>query len=132
MYHLTQYPEWQIKVQQEIDQLFGNRDYPEHEDMNNMKVLTMILNESMRMTPVAPTAAGTPNSLFSSRTCCLRDILIGRELKEDVTIDGYFIPKGTSVWAPIYLFHHNPRLWDKVRLNWVLDKNYLPNPFFIS
>lgn len=61
MYHLTQYPEWQIKVQEEIDQLFGNRDYPEHEDMNNMKVLTMILNESMRMTPVAPTAAGTPN-----------------------------------------------------------------------
>jgi len=58
IYHLTQYPEWQTKVQEEIDQLFGQRKFPEHDDLTNMKVLTMVLNESMRMTPVAPTAPG--------------------------------------------------------------------------
>ena len=36
---------------------------------------------------------------------------INRAAKNDITVKGVFIPKGTDVTLPIPAFHRNPKYW---------------------
>ncbi|KAJ4360915.1 uncharacterized protein N0V89_001484 [Didymosphaeria variabile] len=80
---MTLYPEWQTRVQVEIDEVCGERR-PEMRDAPRMPVLRAVIMELLRWRPITPSS-------------------IPHETTEDDVYDGYFIPKGTYIhpnqWA---------------------------------
>jgi len=93
LYCLSIYPEYQKKLQNEVDSILGNEKLPTPNHLGEMKLLTCFIFESMRMFPVVP---------FGGQ----------RLLAEDTTLSGYAIPKGTEVWVDTYSVHRNPKYWD--------------------
>lgn len=95
LYLLGLYPEKQVKVQKELDEIFGDdpgRDVT-MDDLRRMKYLEACLKEAMRLFPPIP--------------------FIGRHLVEDVVLDGVVIPKGVTCWINIYTMHRNEKYFPK-------------------
>ncbi|XP_075952994.1 cytochrome P450 3A40-like [Anarhichas minor] len=90
-YNLATHPQIQKTLQEEIDETFPEKGQPTYEALMQMEYLDMVLNESMRLYPIA-------NRLE-------------RVSKSSVDIDGVTIPKGTVVIIPIYTLHRDPTLW---------------------
>ncbi|XP_068669472.1 cytochrome P450 714C2-like [Aristolochia californica] len=87
---LAKHPKWQERVRAEIQEVFNGR--ASDADMTSkMKVLTMIIHETMRLYPVA--------------------LLIQREARRDMKIGDLDIPKGLNIWIPTMELHQNPKLW---------------------
>ncbi|KAF2871562.1 cytochrome P450 [Massariosphaeria phaeospora] len=80
---MTLYPQWQTKVQEEIDRVCGDR-MPNLDDSPQMPILRSVVMELIRWRPITPSS-------------------IPHETTEDDVYDGYFIPKGTYIhpnqWA---------------------------------
>ncbi|KAK2502976.1 hypothetical protein MC885_018043 [Smutsia gigantea] len=91
MYLLATHPDVQQKLQEEIDATFPNKTLPTYDALVQMEYLDMVVNESLRLFPVAGRL---------ERVC-----------KEDVEIKGVLIPKGTVVMVPIFILHKDPELW---------------------
>jgi cytochrome P450 len=73
LYH----PEWQRKIQKEIDEQCGGR-MPELTDTPNLPTLRACIKETMRWRPNVPTG-------------------VAHEVEADDFYNGYFIPKGTRI-----------------------------------
>lgn len=69
-----------------------------YDALQKIKYLDMIISEGLRKWPPTP---------FTDR-CCVKDYLLKDEEND------FFIEKGTTIFIPIYAFHHDP--------------NYFPNP----
>ncbi|KAM8777907.1 cytochrome P450 3A12-like [Rhynchonycteris naso] len=93
MYLLATHPDVQQKLQEEIDATFPNKVHPTYDALVQMEYLDMVLNESLRLYPIAGRL---------ERVC-----------KKDVEINGVFIPKGTVVMVPVYSLHHDPEHWSE-------------------
>ncbi|XP_054465915.1 cytochrome P450 3A27-like [Anoplopoma fimbria] len=90
-FNLATHPHIQKTLQEEIDETFPEKVQPTYEALMQMEYLDMVLNESMRLYPIA-------NRLE-------------RMSKSSVDIDGVTIPKGTVVMVPVYTLHRDPALW---------------------
>lgn len=77
---MCHYPEWQKKMQDELDEQVGDR-MPEFEDIPNLPTVRAVIKEVLRWRPV--TAGGFPH-----------------QLTKDDEYDGFFFKKGT-------IFHPN-------------------------
>ena len=91
MYHLATHPDIQQKLQEEIDVTFPNKAPPTYDAVTQMEYLDMVLNESLRLFPVAGR--------------------IERMCKKDVEVNGVFIPKGTVVMVPSFTLHRDSAYW---------------------
>ncbi|XP_038200907.1 cytochrome P450 3A11 [Arvicola amphibius] len=91
LYLLATHPDIQKKLQEEIDVALPNKAPPSYDKVMEMEYLDMVLNETLRLYPIA-------NRL--ERVC-----------KQDVEMDGVFIPKGSIVMVPLYALHHDPQYW---------------------
>ncbi|RXG54293.1 cytochrome P450 4V2, partial [Armadillidium vulgare] len=90
IYLLGLHPEIQEKVYEELESIFGKSDRPaSSDDIREMKYLECCIKETLRILPSAP--------------------MFTRHLTEDMTINGYEIPKGTDVVVVIYSLHRNPQ-----------------------
>jgi cytochrome P450 len=78
------------EVHAELDRVFAGGPV-DVKRIRECELLSACIDESMRLTPVAP---GIP-----------------RRLREPATIAGYPLPAETVVWACDYLAHHNPAIW---------------------
>ncbi|KAK9757741.1 hypothetical protein RND81_01G183200 [Saponaria officinalis] len=87
---LGAYPDWQARARAEVLEVCQDR-IPRVDDMRNMKVLTMIIHETLRLYP-----PGT----FASRSAL-----------EDTKLNEIQVPKGMDIQVPIPLLHHDPELW---------------------
>ncbi|KAG0048955.1 hypothetical protein BGZ83_006165 [Gryganskiella cystojenkinii] len=79
------------KLRQELDMAAASNtwgDIPSYDQVRNLPYLTGCINESLRMRPVA--ATGLP-----------------REVTEDVTMKGWYFPKGTILLAQLPALHHS-------------------------
>jgi cytochrome P450 len=76
---MCHYPSWQIKVQEEIDRICGDR-LPQLEDMPQLPLLRATVKEILRWRQ--PTPLGVPHVTL-----------------EDDVYDGYFVPKDAIVHA---------------------------------
>ncbi|XP_029291497.1 cytochrome P450 3A40-like [Cottoperca gobio] len=92
-YNLATHPHIQKTLQKEIDETFPEKDRPSYEAVMQMEYLDMVINETMRLYPIA-------NRLE-------------RVSKSSVDINGVTIPKGTVVMVPIYTLHRDPALWSE-------------------
>ncbi|KAK7494593.1 hypothetical protein BaRGS_00014246 [Batillaria attramentaria] len=93
LYSLCEHPEYQERVQAEVDHILEGRDSDniEWSDLSKMEFLTMVIKESMRLHCPVP--------------------LISREITQPLSLDGVTIPVGTPCTINIINVHHNPTVW---------------------
>lgn len=89
IYLLTQNPDIQDKLHQELDDVLDNRDAT-FADLNNLVYTEMVIKESMRLLPPAWT-------------------LNARQANQDVTVDKYLFPKDKVIFISPYANHRNPK-----------------------
>lgn len=89
---LAQHPEVEARLHAEIDAVLGDRP-PKLADLKQLPYAEQVIKESMRLYPPA--------------------YAFGRMALNDVEIDGYVIPQGSSVGVISYLAHRDPRWWDE-------------------
>ena len=77
---MVHHPEWQAKMQREVDDVVGGDRLPDYSDMPRLPTIRAVLKETLRWRPV--TAGGLPHML-----------------EKDDVYEGYFLPKGSIVHA---------------------------------
>ncbi|CAG8471440.1 38_t:CDS:2 [Diversispora eburnea] len=96
LFSLTQYPDIQKKLHEEIDQVLEGR-FPTFEDLSKMNYLTQVIKESLRLHPPGSFCA----RLFKSSN------LFKSSSDEELSITS-----GTAILYPIPLYHENPEYFD--------------------
>ncbi|KAK7692050.1 hypothetical protein QCA50_005455 [Cerrena zonata] len=105
---MTMYPEIQQKAKEEIDRVVGKDRLPTFADRENLPYVEAVVNEVLRLNPVAP--LGVPH-----------------RASEDDIYKGYFIPKDTVVIANIWALLRDPEMYpDPSAFN--PDRYLRPNP----
>ncbi|KAJ8921982.1 hypothetical protein NQ315_008619 [Exocentrus adspersus] len=100
---LGMYPNIQDEVVEEIFSVVGDRDV-EEADMANLAYLDMVLNEVLRLFPIAP--------------------FIAREASQDFQLHKWTIPKGCTVVVSIHNIHRDGAHWEKP--NEFYPEHFLP------
>jgi cytochrome P450 len=90
LWSLGHHRELQQRVAAEVAGL-GDRDLTP-DDVPRLGYTVAVLHEALRLCP--PGAA------------------IGRTAMQDIAVDGYRIPRGTTLIAGVYAVHRDPQLWD--------------------
>lgn len=89
---MVHHPDWQRRVQGEIDRVVGDDRIPTFDDIAQLPMVRATVKETLRWRPV--TAGGVPHQLT----------------KDDV-YNGYFLPAGTNVHANQWAIHRDPELY---------------------
>ncbi|XP_022974803.1 cytochrome P450 CYP72A219-like [Cucurbita maxima] len=87
---LSSYTRWQDLAREEVLQVFGNNK-PDFDGLNRLKIVTMILNEVLRLYP--PPA------------------LISRLVQNEIKLGKLSFPAGVMLSFPIILIHRDKNLW---------------------
>eukprot|EP00250_Pteridium_aquilinum_P003382 c13695_g1_i1 orf=197-1762(+) len=87
---LAIHSEWQERAREEVFHLFGTGP-PNADSLNHLKIVGMILYESLRLYPPA--------------------VGVFREAAKDTNLGDLSIPGGTSIFVPILPLHVDPKLW---------------------
>ncbi|KAH9653153.1 cytochrome P450 11 [Citrus sinensis] len=87
---LCMHPNWQEKAREEVLNTCGKK-MPDIEDLNRLKIVSMILHEVLRLYP--PVTA-----LF-------------RYTRQRINIGGFSVPPGVEITLPLLLLHHDPMYW---------------------
>lgn len=86
-YLLSQNPEAEGKLHEEIDSVLGSR-LPSYDDLPKLLYTEMVFAESLRLYPPA--------------------WAMGRRALEDFSLGPYFLPRGTTVLISQFVLHRNP------------------------
>lgn len=89
-YLLSQHPDAQRRLEQEIDDVLGDR-VPEYADLANLPYTRMVIDESLRLYP--------PAWGFS------------RQALADDEVGGFRLPRGWLAFVIPYVLHRLPALW---------------------
>ncbi|KAJ9554151.1 hypothetical protein OSB04_018196 [Centaurea solstitialis] len=87
---LSLHQEWQTRARREILQVFGTGKI-DFEGLKNLKILTMILNEVLRLYPPV--------------------VLVVRATTKDTKLGNMMIPAGVYLTLPIIHIHHDREIW---------------------
>ncbi|XP_070541889.1 steroid 17-alpha-hydroxylase/17,20 lyase-like isoform X1 [Ptychodera flava] len=91
--YMVNYPDVQVKVQEEIDDVIGHDRYPKLSDRQEMPYCDAVIRELMRIKPVAALA------ITHSTTC-------------NTSIGEYEIPKDTLVTVNLSAAHRSEKYWE--------------------
>ncbi|XP_019158872.1 PREDICTED: cytochrome P450 CYP72A219-like isoform X2 [Ipomoea nil] len=87
---LSRFQDWQARAREEVLQVFGDQE-PDFEGLNSLKVLTMILYESLRLYP--------PITGMDRRTV------------EETKLGEIVLPRGALLMLPTLLMHVDSEIW---------------------
>ncbi|KAH9313964.1 hypothetical protein KI387_022591, partial [Taxus chinensis] len=88
---LGMHQDWQERARTEVLEVCGKNDFPNADNVNGLKIVGMILNESLRLYPPA--------------------VAIDRQTYTPMKLGGLSLPAGTQLHIPILAMHHDPSLW---------------------
>ncbi|CAL5332493.1 unnamed protein product [Camellia sinensis] len=91
---LLNHPEALQKARTEIDNQVGPGQLLEDSDLSKLPYLHCIINETLRLFPVAP-------------------LLLPHFSSEDCVADGFNIPRGTTLLVNAWAIHRDPNSWDE-------------------
>jgi cytochrome P450 family 9 len=107
-------PNVEEKLQNEIDKVLENTNgQPSYEAINEMKYLSSVINETLRMYP--------PQSMTDR--LCVRDFELPATLPD---AKPYIVKKGIPIWIPFHGLHHDPKYFpepDKFKPERFLDED---------
>ncbi|XP_022258486.1 vitamin D 25-hydroxylase-like, partial [Limulus polyphemus] len=89
---MAAYPDVQKRVQNEIDSFIGRERLPSWDDHLHLPYTQAVLYEAQRWQTIVP-------------------LSLLRYTREDTTVQGYNIPKGTIVMNNIWAVHNDPKYW---------------------
>uniref|UniRef100_A0A8C5MF92 Cytochrome P450 1B1 n=1 Tax=Leptobrachium leishanense TaxID=445787 RepID=A0A8C5MF92_9ANUR len=89
---LIKYPNIQVKLQEEIDQIIGEERLPTAEDKVTLPYVQAFIYETLRYTSFVP-------------------VTIPHSTTSDVIIDGFYIPKDTVVFVNQWSVNHDEVKW---------------------
>ena len=92
LYEIISNPDVEEKLLNEVNEMLGERDYVEFDDLAKLKHLGQVLEEGLRKYPVAPAPS--------------------RLLVKSIEVGGYHISKGSSINSQQLLFGMNPEIWE--------------------
>jgi len=92
MSELLKHPRVMKKLQDELGSVVGMNRKVEESDIEKLPYLDLVVKETLRLYPVAP-------------------LLVPRECREDVTIDGYCIKKKSRVIVNAWAIGRDPKVW---------------------
>lgn len=95
LYSISQHPEWQTRIQQEIDHVLKHKNTKDidYEDLSKLESLTLCIKEGMRLhSPVS---------------------FISRITTQEMEFDGVKVPANTTLAIQIYNLHHNETVWEE-------------------
>nr|GMD28874.1 cytochrome P450 CYP72A219-like [Ipomoea batatas]GME19763.1 cytochrome P450 CYP72A219-like [Ipomoea batatas] len=88
---LGRHLEWQERARQEILQVIGTTEEPDSNKLNQLKIVTMILNEVLRLYP-----PGVP---------------FGRVIEQDTKLRNITLPAGIQILIPPILLQRDEEMW---------------------
>ncbi|KAK7364064.1 hypothetical protein VNO80_12418 [Phaseolus coccineus] len=97
MSELLRHPSVMKRLQNELEHVVGMNRHVEENDLEKLSYLHMVVKETLRLHPVAP-------------------LLVPRECREDVIIDGYFIKKKSRVIVNAWAIGRDPKVWDNAEI----------------
>jgi len=90
---LLKHPRIMKKVQEEVRSLSGEKAFLDEDDVQKFPYLKAVIKETLRFHPPAP-------------------LLIPRETRKKVMIDGYEIPAKTIIYVNAWAIHRDPEAWE--------------------
>ncbi|XP_019193427.1 PREDICTED: cytochrome P450 CYP72A219-like isoform X3 [Ipomoea nil] len=90
---LGKHLEWQERAREEILQVIGTTEEPDSDKLNQLKIVTMILNEVLRLYP-----PGVP---------------FGRVIEQDTKLGNITLPAGIQILIPLILLQQDEEMWGK-------------------
>ncbi|XP_031406717.1 cytochrome P450 CYP72A219-like [Punica granatum] len=88
---LSIHPQWQDCARLEVLQVLGRDRLPSFDELNHLKIVTMILYEVLRLYPPVP--------------------LFARDVPNETKLGELTIPAGVKLLMPALLIHHDRELW---------------------
>ncbi|KAF0926393.1 hypothetical protein E2562_024117 [Oryza meyeriana var. granulata] len=88
---LALHQEWQSKARDEVFQVCGKQEHPKADNLSDLKIVNMVLKETLRLYPPA--------------------VLLNRTANRDAKLGKLDIPAGTQVQLPVVDIHHDVNIW---------------------
>ncbi|XP_021718282.1 cytochrome P450 CYP736A12-like [Chenopodium quinoa] len=87
---LLKHPEKMRKLQQEIESVVGKNKMVQEKDVPKFKYLDLVIKEIFRLYPI---------------------IFAPHEAMQEITFDGYYIPKGSRIFMNAWAIGRDPTIW---------------------